>query len=168
MCAMYISCLQAMDLLRSRVRILGTSPEMIDGAENRFKFSRMCDTNGIDQPKWKELTNVVEAHEFCSKVTYPCLMRPSYILSGVGMRVVYSKSDLEANFKEVRYQLCIAVVLNRDYFNLFCSATDFIGRTLTHAVWHMLSHSIDLRLGVRRKQGLPGRYLKVYHWRKGD
>eukprot|EP00038_Savillea_parva_P004025 m.133107 g.133107 ORF g.133107 m.133107 type:complete len:2201 (-) comp11351_c0_seq1:387-6989(-) len=98
----------AMDLFRQRVRIFGTSPEMIDGAENRFKFSRMCDANGIDQPKWKELTSVEAAHEFCNEVTYPCLMRPSYILSGVGMRVVYSKNDLEANFKE-------AAVVSRDY-----------------------------------------------------
>lgn len=98
----------AMDLYRQKVRILGTSPDMIDGAENRFKFSRMCDNNNIDQPTWKELTSVDAAHEFCTQVTYPCLMRPSYILSGVGMRVVYNKADLEANFKE-------AAVVSRDY-----------------------------------------------------
>ena len=36
------------------------------------------------QPEWRELTNAAEAHAFCEKVAYPCLMRPSYILSGVG------------------------------------------------------------------------------------
>lgn len=41
-----------------QVRILGTSPEMIDNAENRFKFSRMLDSIGVQQPQWKELTDV--------------------------------------------------------------------------------------------------------------
>eukprot|EP00039_Didymoeca_costata_P010749 m.145536 g.145536 ORF g.145536 m.145536 type:complete len:2190 (+) comp14948_c0_seq1:133-6702(+) len=98
----------AMDLGRQNVRVFGTHPNMIDGAENRFKFSRMCDNAGIDQPEWKELTSVEEAHKFCEQVTYPCLMRPSYILSGVGMRVVYSKQDLERDFKD-------AVVVSRDF-----------------------------------------------------
>ena len=39
-----------------QVSILGTSPDMIDNAENRFKFSRMLDTMGISQPRWKELS----------------------------------------------------------------------------------------------------------------
>ena len=98
----------AIDLHRQRVNIFGTSPEMIDGAENRFKFSRMCDSQKIDQPRWKELTDVEGADAFASEVTYPCLMRPSYILSGVGMRVVYSKSDLERDFKD-------AQVVSRDF-----------------------------------------------------
>ena len=66
-----------------QVRILGTSPEMIDMAENRFKFSRMLDNIGVEQPQWKELTDVATAREFCSAVGYPCLVRPSYVLSGV-------------------------------------------------------------------------------------
>ena len=61
---------------------MGTSPEMIDCAENRFKFSRMLDNIGVRQPQWKELTDLFEAKEFCSDVGYPCLVRPSYVLSG--------------------------------------------------------------------------------------
>ena len=41
-----------------QVRILGTSPEMIDNAENRYKFSRLLDTIDVQQPKWKELTDI--------------------------------------------------------------------------------------------------------------
>jgi len=41
-----------------KARILGTSPEFIDNAENRFKFSRMLDNMGISQPQWKELTDI--------------------------------------------------------------------------------------------------------------
>lgn len=56
---------------------------MIDNAENRFKFSRLLDNIGVEQPRWKELTDIATAREFCASVGYPCLVRPSYVLSGV-------------------------------------------------------------------------------------
>ena len=82
-------------LYRCGVKILGTHPERINDAENRFKFSRMLDSLGVDQPAWKELTSFEEATRFCDKVTYPVLVRPSFVLSGAGMRVVYSQHDLQ-------------------------------------------------------------------------
>ncbi|CAH0382214.1 unnamed protein product [Bemisia tabaci] len=85
----------AMDLHRQQARILGTSPESIDGAENRFKFSRMLDRIGVSQPRWKELTNLQSAIEFCEEVGYPCLVRPSYVLSGAAMSVTHNAQDLE-------------------------------------------------------------------------
>uniref|UniRef100_A0A0A9XYC9 CAD protein n=4 Tax=Lygus hesperus TaxID=30085 RepID=A0A0A9XYC9_LYGHE len=85
----------AMDLHRQQARVLGTSPESVDGAENRFKFSRMLDRIGISQPRWKELTNLKSAIEFCDEVGYPCLVRPSYVLSGAAMSVCHSEKDLE-------------------------------------------------------------------------
>ncbi|KAF9369405.1 hypothetical protein CPB97_003621, partial [Podila verticillata] len=87
----------ALPLHRQNVKILGTSPEMIDTAENRYKFSRMLDQINVDQPLWKELTSFDEAGEFCEKVGYPVLVRPSYVLSGAAMNVVYSADDL-ANY----------------------------------------------------------------------
>ncbi|PWY89803.1 bifunctional pyrimidine biosynthesis protein [Aspergillus heteromorphus CBS 117.55] len=84
----------ALPLHRLNVNILGTSPEMIDGAENRYKFSRMLDRIGVDQPAWKELTSIEEATSFCDKVGYPVLVRPSYVLSGAAMNTVYSEHDL--------------------------------------------------------------------------
>ena len=86
----------ALPLHREGVKILGTSPEMIDMAENRYKFSRMLDKIGVDQPLWKELSTMTAAHEFCDKVGYPVLVRPSYVLSGAAMNVVYSRDDLDA------------------------------------------------------------------------
>lgn len=86
----------ALPLHRQGVKILGTSPEMIDMAENRYKFSRMLDNLGVDQPLWKELSTMAAAHEFCDKVGYPVLVRPSYVLSGAAMNVVYSRDDLDA------------------------------------------------------------------------
>ena len=87
----------ALPLHRLNVKILGTSPEMIDTAENRYKFSRMLDRIGVDQPQWKELTSIEEATEFCARVGYPVLVRPSYVLSGAAMNTVYSMDDL-ANY----------------------------------------------------------------------
>uniref|UniRef100_A0A668VLB0 Multifunctional protein CAD n=1 Tax=Oreochromis aureus TaxID=47969 RepID=A0A668VLB0_OREAU len=85
----------AMSLHRQQCHILGTSPEFIDSAENRFKFSRMLDTIGISQPQWKELSDTESAVKFCETVGYPCLVRPSYVLSGAAMNVAYSDGDLE-------------------------------------------------------------------------
>ena len=87
----------SLQLYRANVKVLGTSPEMIDTAENRYKFSRMLDRLGVDQPQWKELTSIDEARDFCNKVKYPVLVRPSYVLSGAAMNTVYSEHDL-ANF----------------------------------------------------------------------
>ncbi|KAH0054516.1 bifunctional carbamoylphosphate synthetase/aspartate transcarbamylase, partial [Aureobasidium melanogenum] len=61
------------------------------------KFSRMLDRIGVDQPQWKELTSIDEAKKFCDAVSYPVLVRPSYVLSGAAMNTVYSEHDL-ANY----------------------------------------------------------------------
>lgn len=98
----------ALPLHRQGVKILGTSPEMIDMAENRYKFSRMLDKIGVDQPLWKELSTVEAAHEFCDHVGYPVLVRPSYVLSGAAMNVVYSRDDLDA-------YLGLASAVSRDH-----------------------------------------------------
>uniref|UniRef100_A0A8C4HMQ1 Multifunctional protein CAD n=1 Tax=Dicentrarchus labrax TaxID=13489 RepID=A0A8C4HMQ1_DICLA len=98
----------AMSLHRQQCRILGTSPEFIDSAENRFKFSRMLDTIGISQPQWKELSDTESAMKFCETVGYPCLVRPSYVLSGAAMNVAYTDSDLE------KY-LSSAVAVSKEY-----------------------------------------------------
>ncbi|GAA6005743.1 hypothetical protein JCM10207_005319 [Rhodosporidiobolus poonsookiae] len=98
----------ALPLHRQGVKILGTSPENIDMAENRYKFSRMLDKLGVDQPLWKELSTMDAAHEFCNKVGYPVLVRPSYVLSGAAMNVVYSGDDLDAYLNQ-------AAAVSRDY-----------------------------------------------------
>ncbi|KAA8917546.1 hypothetical protein TRICI_000329 [Trichomonascus ciferrii] len=98
----------ALTLHREGVKILGTSPEMIDGAENRYKFSRMLDRIDVDQPAWKELTSIEEAEEFADTVGYPVLVRPSYVLSGAAMNTVYSRDDLASYLNE-------AVSVSRDY-----------------------------------------------------
>lgn len=75
--------------------ILGTNPEDIDKAEDRHKFSQILDSIGVDQPAWKELTSVSEAEKFAESVGYPVLVRPSYVLSGAAMNVIYSVDELK-------------------------------------------------------------------------
>lgn len=77
-------------------KILGTNPKDIDQAEDRHKFSQILDSIGVDQPAWKELSTVAEAKAFAEKVSYPVLVRPSYVLSGAAMSVAYDESELEA------------------------------------------------------------------------
>eukprot|EP00928_Gymnodinium_smaydae_P000481 TRINITY_DN10184_c0_g1_i2.p1 TRINITY_DN10184_c0_g1~~TRINITY_DN10184_c0_g1_i2.p1 ORF type:complete len:1582 (+),score=248.00 TRINITY_DN10184_c0_g1_i2:51-4796(+) len=85
----------AMGLSKCGVKILGTSVEAIDTCENRFKFSKLCDAQRIDQPEWSQFTTVEEAFQFCRLVGYPALVRPSYVLSGAAMRVVSTDEELE-------------------------------------------------------------------------
>ncbi|MEA5044188.1 MAG: carbamoyl-phosphate synthase (glutamine-hydrolyzing) large subunit [Petrimonas sp.] len=84
----------AMKLHRQNVPILGTSPESIDRAENRHKFSAMLDRLGIDQPRWKELSSYEEVDKFVEEVGFPVLIRPSYVLSGAAMNVCYDKEQM--------------------------------------------------------------------------
>jgi carbamoyl-phosphate synthase large subunit len=84
----------AMRLHRQGVPILGTPPESIDRAEDRHKFSSMCDVLGIDQPRWKELRSTGEIDRFIDDIGFPVLIRPSYVLSGAAMNVVSNRSEL--------------------------------------------------------------------------
>jgi carbamoyl-phosphate synthase (ammonia) len=84
----------ALQMGEADMNIAGTSPTMIDTAEDRNKFSDMCDRVGIDQPEWRMLTSTEDALTFCEDVGYPCLVRPSYVLSGAAMNVAYSADEL--------------------------------------------------------------------------
>ena len=84
----------AMRLHLANVNIPGTSPVSIDMAEDRHKFSSMLDTIGVDQPRWKELSNIDDINEFTGKIGFPVLVRPSYVLSGSAMNVVSNSNEL--------------------------------------------------------------------------
>ncbi len=85
----------AMRLFKQNVPILGTSPLSIDNAEDRHKFSLLCDQLKIDQPRWKELSSIRDIYDFVDEVGFPVLIRPSYVLSGAAMNVVSNKEELE-------------------------------------------------------------------------
>ena len=98
----------ALRLKNNDVNVLGTDPEMIDSAEDRHKFSQILDQIGVDQPDWVEATSVDKAKEFSSRVGYPVLVRPSYVLSGAAMNVIWDESTLQ-------HHLTAAAEVNTDY-----------------------------------------------------
>lgn len=84
----------ALKLVKSGVKILGTSGKSIDLAEDRSKFSTLLDKLGIPQPRWSKLTTIEDAEKFAEKIGYPVLIRPSYVLSGYAMRVAHTRKEL--------------------------------------------------------------------------
>jgi carbamoyl-phosphate synthase large subunit len=82
-------------LAKNGVTIIGTSSEDVDRAEDRAKFGQMLDTLGIKQPAWRKFTSLAEAEEFADTVGFPVLVRPSYVLSGAAMKVVWGEQQLE-------------------------------------------------------------------------
>ena len=77
------------------VKIIGTSPDAIDLAEDRKKFGRILDGLKIPVPKWGTAFSVAEATEVAHQVGYPVLVRPSYVLGGRGMEIVYDDDGLK-------------------------------------------------------------------------
>jgi carbamoyl-phosphate synthase large subunit len=89
----------ALKLANSGVKLLGTSAEDIDVAEDRSKFSALLDELGIPQPSWSKLKSISAAKRFAEKIGYPVIVRPSYVLSGSAMRVAYNENALESFLK---------------------------------------------------------------------
>ncbi len=82
-------------LSKNDVQILGTSSKDVDNAEDRSKFSHLLDVLGIKQPPWKMFSNLEESKRFANTEGYPVLVRPSYVLSGAAMKVIWSETQLE-------------------------------------------------------------------------
>jgi len=82
-------------LAGSGVRILGTSAADVDRAENRSTFSSELDKLHIRQPRWQEFLTMADAKSFARNVGYPVLVRPSYVLSGAAMKVVWTADELQ-------------------------------------------------------------------------
>ncbi|MGM9928926.1 MAG: carbamoyl-phosphate synthase large subunit [Bacillus sp. (in: firmicutes)] len=81
-------------LVERGVKILGTSLEALDTAENRDKFEHALTELGIPQPKGKTATSVEEAVVIADEIGYPVLVRPSYVLGGRAMEIVYKEEEL--------------------------------------------------------------------------
>jgi carbamoyl-phosphate synthase large subunit len=80
------------------VRILGTSPDSIDIAEDRRRFEAIARELGIQQPENGTATSVEEAVEAAARIGFPVLVRPSYVLGGRAMQIVYDESELREYF----------------------------------------------------------------------
>ena len=77
-------------------QIAGTTPDAIDAAEDRARFSALCKEAGIPQPKHGTATSIEEAVAVAEDIGLPALVRPSYVLGGRAMRIVYTASELSA------------------------------------------------------------------------
>ena len=86
----------ASDLEKNGVKILGTSPSVIDLAEDRDLFREMMEKLEIPMPESGMAVNVAEAVEIANRIGYPVMVRPSYVLGGRGMEVVYDEESLES------------------------------------------------------------------------
>jgi len=85
----------AFRLHQEGIKILGTSPEDIDRAEDRNKFSALLDEIGVDQPRWMSLTDANDAQKIVEHLGgFPVLVRPSYVLSGAAMSVAHEPQEL--------------------------------------------------------------------------
>ena len=87
-------------LAQAGVSLFGTRSENIDRAEDRHKFSQLLDTLKIDQPEWREFSDLASAKDFAERCQYPVIVRPSYVLSGAAMAVVHSPEALEGYLLE--------------------------------------------------------------------
>ena len=85
----------ANELAEAGVKILGTSPDVIDLAEDRDRFRQMMRTLGIPMPESGMASTLAEALEIAGRIGYPLMVRPSYVLGGRGMEVVYDEEMLE-------------------------------------------------------------------------
>ncbi|MHB1335731.1 MAG: carbamoyl-phosphate synthase large subunit [Candidatus Humimicrobiaceae bacterium] len=84
----------AMRLHNSGVNILGTSPDSIDLAEDRKRFGAILNSLNIPQPENGTALTIEEAREIASRIGYPLLVRPSYVLGGRAMAIVYEEENL--------------------------------------------------------------------------
>jgi len=88
-------------LERNGIPILGTSPASIDAAEDRERFNELCDRLGIPQPEGGTATTVDDAVAIAARVGYPVLVRPSYVLGGRAMEIVFDDRDLRRAMGEL-------------------------------------------------------------------
>ncbi|MBY0499226.1 MAG: carbamoyl-phosphate synthase large subunit, partial [Nitrosomonas sp.] len=90
----------ARDLEANGVSIIGTSPDMIDCAEDRERFQKMLQQLGLIQPPNRTVRNPEEALIAAEEIGYPLVVRPSYVLGGRAMEIVHERADLERYMRE--------------------------------------------------------------------
>ncbi len=90
----------ARDLEANGVPIIGTSPDMIDAAEDRERFQKLLHELGLKQPPNRTARNEADALALAQEIGYPLVVRPSYVLGGRAMEIVHQQADLERYMRE--------------------------------------------------------------------
>ncbi|MFJ3314090.1 carbamoyl-phosphate synthase large subunit, partial [Herbaspirillum huttiense] len=90
----------ALDLEANGVPIVGTSPDMIDAAEDRERFQKLLQVLGLRQPPNRTARTEADALQLAQEIGYPLVVRPSYVLGGRAMEIVHEQRDLERYMRE--------------------------------------------------------------------
>lgn len=123
------------------VNILGTSSVDVDRAEDRSKFSRLLDSLAIKQPPWKMFTNLSEAKNFALDTGYPVLVRPSYVLSGAAMKVIWNEDQLEQFIVEASsISPDYPIVISKFFENASEVEVDAVGSTDKIVIGSIIEH----------------------------
>jgi carbamoyl-phosphate synthase large subunit len=91
---------RARDLEANGVPIIGTSPDMIDAAEDRERFQKLLQDLGLKQPPNRTARTEADALRLAAEIGYPLVVRPSYVLGGRAMEIVHEEKDLERYMRE--------------------------------------------------------------------
>jgi carbamoyl-phosphate synthase large subunit len=126
------------------VRILGTSPDMIDAAEDRKRFEALARELGVTQPPAGTAMSLDEAVRVAEQVGYPALVRPSYVLGGRGMEIVYDEPSLRDYFtRAVRVAPGHPVLIDRFLEDAFEADVDAIADGRRCVIGGVMQHIED-------------------------
>lgn len=126
------------------VRILGTSPDNIDAAEDRKRFEALARELGVTQPPAGTAMSLDEAVAVAERVGYPALIRPSYVLGGRGMEIVYDESSLRDYFtRAVRVAPGHPVLIDRFLEDAFEADVDAIADGTRCVIGGVMQHIED-------------------------
>ena len=126
------------------VRILGTSPEAIDIAEDRKRFDLLARELGVSQPPNGTATSVDEAVAIATRIGYPVLVRPSYVLGGRAMEIVYDEPSLREYFvRAVRVSEDRPVLVDCFLEDAFEADVDAISDGTTVVIGGVMEHIED-------------------------
>jgi carbamoyl-phosphate synthase large subunit len=134
----------ARGLERAGVRILGTSPDAIDAAEDRGRFEKLTRELGVRQPPSGIAFSVDEAVAVAARVGYPVLVRPSYVLGGRAMEIVYDDASLTSYFaRAVRVAPEHPVLIDRFLEDAFEADVDAISDGTRCVIGGVMQHIED-------------------------
>jgi carbamoyl-phosphate synthase large subunit len=131
----------ALGLAKAGVRILGTSPEAVDIAEDREKFRRLLDELGLRQTPSGSAMTLEEARTTARTIGYPCLIRPSYVLGGRAMEIVYDDEQLKP-FAQAAFEASpgFPVLIDKFLEDAIEVDVDVVGDGTAYVVGGILEH----------------------------